>query len=245
MRATWVIVLAIIFAFPSCNRKGITHNTGASSTSTAAKSKEPDALEGVTTSFVPKAVLTTSELKDLVKLAAKCGIERVTLIRTYYIHPSSNCGIQIKSAETISGRKVSFVTINIRYKDPYDDDQPGDVIASVGDFRVRAGRISTNSLTTFTTRGGTIRVSLADDVPLATADKIVELFAKGRIRHMDETSIQEMQELDLSNPECLEYSKDDGKFFIVFAIGEYVSAWISFTLEANEVTVFKVLKIMS
>jgi hypothetical protein len=245
MRAPWVIVTAIIFAFPSCNRKEITHNTGASSTPTAATSKEPDALEGVATNFVPTAVLTESELQDLVKLAAKCGIERVSLIRTYYIHPSSNCGIEIKSAETISGRKVSFVTINIRYKDPYDDDRPGDVVASVGEFRVRTSRISKNSLTTFTTRSGTIRVRLAEDVPLATADEIVELFAKGRIRCMDETSIKEMQELDLSKPECLEYSKDDGKFLIGFAIGEYGSAWLSFTLEANEVTVSKVQKIIS
>lgn len=232
---TWVSVLVVIFASVACERK----------ISPPTVSKEPDAIEEVTTSFVPEAVLTKREIQDLVQLADQCGVKRVSQIRTYYIHPSSNCGIQIKSVEAISGRKVSFVTINLRYKDPYDNDRIGDAVASVGDFKVRAGRISTDLLTTFSTRTGMIRVRLADDVPLVTADRIVELFAKGRVRYRDESSARKLHEIDLSKPQSLEYGKDKGSFMISFAIGEYGCAWLDFTLETDEVVVSKAQEIMS
>jgi hypothetical protein len=203
---------------------------------------------GIQTRFDRHAVLSPRELRSVIELATKCGLSQVAEVYTFNIHPSLYYGISVKSTEITQGRELSYVTAfvnNEKWVGPRN--QPTDVLESVGQFWVRVGGIHTNLLTLFNIHGRPAGVRLSGDVALATADRIVELFATGQVRYKDQISKERLKAIDMSQPIELGPSRgtDDREFSIAFPCGELCTVLVSFTLENDGVTVVGVVTIVS
>src|SRR5258707_394471 len=66
--------------------------------------------ENARTEFVSQCRLSSNEVTSIVSLAHSCGVTDVAEVRTYYIHPTTKCGITVTGAENINGRRVSYMT---------------------------------------------------------------------------------------------------------------------------------------
>lgn len=217
----WILVLAFVCLVVCCGR-------GA----------ETNIVKGVRTHF-ESAVLSDTELATVIRLAKRCGITNVVEVDTFYYLPGGDRGIEVKGAEEIRGRKISFVTVTID-RDKWmgkEVRQHSMVLKSIGEFWVSRYGVITNVLTTFSINGGTIRVKLSDDVPLPTADKIVEAFAAGRIRFSSGSILSKSQldGVDFSKPESLSYTKDG--FHISYATSSMSWVVLEFTFDSGGVMV--------
>src|SRR5258706_1826150 len=70
-------------------------------------------LTGIKTHFIPEAVLTTNELKTVIKFANQCGVLNVEEVSTSYMVPSSAIVIRVKSVDSICKREVRSVAVYI------------------------------------------------------------------------------------------------------------------------------------
>lgn len=205
-----------------------------------------NAVIGVRTNFAPEAVLSSDELATVIDLAKQCGIPEVTEIYTFNNHlPSSYFSIGAKSAEVTRGRRVTFVTVQIDREKWSSKEmrRSSDIFKSAGDFWVARGGVTTNILTTFSVSGRTARVRLSDAIPLATADKIVEAFASGKIRYTDKARNEELKGVSLSQPIALD--RDHLGFAISFSPSKGSVVWVFFTLETDGVTVTSIESLVS
>jgi hypothetical protein len=194
----------------------------------------------VKTNFVPEAVLSRGELRQIIDLAHKCGISDVGEVYSYNIHPSPSCGFGVKSVETVQGREVSFIILTVDHKKWVRPRDPRIVEQASGNFWVESGIIRTNVLTTFAFAGGTARARLSGAVDLETADRIVELFTAGRVAYSDSTLKEKLGTIDVSRLEALGRSEDGTMFSITFSCGDLCAVYADFTLTADGVRVVKV-----
>lgn len=70
-----------------------------------------------TTKFADGAKLSQEQCKNVIALARKCGMKRVTEISTFMLHPSPLRGITVKGVEQIKGRKVSTQFLRVQFED--------------------------------------------------------------------------------------------------------------------------------
>lgn len=89
----------------------------------------------IETDYVAGAVLTTSQEKIVLDLAAQRGIKKVAKISTYYLLPTEARGIQIQSVEQVKNREVTSQILNISYKQWwFPNEGPGKDDLRVGEF---------------------------------------------------------------------------------------------------------------
>jgi hypothetical protein len=220
-RQVRLILTLTLLVFAICFRSGAETNT----------------VKGLQLHFEPSAVLSDRELATVIRLAKKCGITNAVEVNTFYHYPSSDRGIGVKSAEIIRGRKISFVTVNIEREKWSSKEvrRQSEVLKSIGEFWVSRYGVRTNVLTTFSVNGGTIRVNLLDDIPLPTADKIIDAFAAGRIRFSSGVDKSQLQEVDFSKPESLNQTKEG--FNISYSTGRLSWVALDFTFDSGGVMV--------
>jgi hypothetical protein len=228
MRLPWPLFLLLLaFGLTSCGTP-----------------KSP-AAPAVKTRFVPEAVLSNSELREIVDLAHECGVSEVEEVYSYNIHPSPSFGFGVKSVETVRGREVSFIVVLVDHKKWVRPRNARQVERSIGNLWVESGSVRTNVLTTFALAGGTVRVRLSPGLDLATADRIVELLAAGRISYKDATLKDELGRIDLSKLAVLWRAEDGKSFTIGLSCGELCVVYADVTISADGLTVIKVSKLVS
>ena len=89
----------------------------------------------VETDYVAGAVLTKSQEKIVLDLAAQRGIKKVAKISTYYLLPADARGIQVQSMEQVKDRKVTSQILNISYRKWWlPNEGPGKDDLQVGEF---------------------------------------------------------------------------------------------------------------
>ncbi|MAT10715.1 MAG: hypothetical protein CMM02_06875 [Rhodopirellula sp.] len=89
----------------------------------------------VETDYVAGAVLTPSQEKIVLDLAAQRGIKKVAKISTYYLLPTDARGIQVQSVEQVKNREVTSEILNINYKKWWlPNEGPGKDDLRVGEF---------------------------------------------------------------------------------------------------------------
>ena len=89
----------------------------------------------VETDYVAGAVLTKSQEKIVLDLAAQRGIKKVAKISTYYLLPTDARGIQVQSVEQVKDRKVTSHILNISYRKWWlPNEGPGKDDLQVGEF---------------------------------------------------------------------------------------------------------------
>ena len=58
--------------------------------------------------YVKRAVLTKEQEKEVIALAKKCGVNKVTKISTHNMFPTPFREISVQGAEVVKGREVSY-----------------------------------------------------------------------------------------------------------------------------------------
>lgn len=101
----------------------------------------------VGTDYVAGAVLTKSQEKIVLDLAAQRGIKKVAKISTYYLLPTDARGIQVQSVEQVKDRKVTSHILNISYRKWWlSNEGPGKDDLQVGEFWAGKPAIRTETI---------------------------------------------------------------------------------------------------
>ncbi|MBA63220.1 MAG: hypothetical protein CMJ76_12755 [Planctomycetaceae bacterium] len=127
----------------------------------------------IETDYVAGAVLTKSQEKIVLDLAAQRGIKKVAKISTYYLLPSDARGIQIQSTEQIEGRKVTSQILSISYKKwwhPNEGPRKDDL--RTGEFW--AGKPTTRKETILKVGKKEYRVRTIQGLTLEEAEKLLQ-----------------------------------------------------------------------
>ncbi len=197
--------------------------------------------QSIRTNFVAEAMLSPTELLTVVQLAKNCGVEQVAEVNTSKRNYPHCLVVSVKSAETVVGRRVSYVTVSMILQ-PWNMRiiEPGDrPVKSSGGFRFGASEVRTNRFTTFTVSDKKIRVRLKEGMLLSIADSIVEAFEKGSVLYIDDSLKEKLKEIDLSKPlELADFS--DSTYSICFSCGPECLRDVHFGLKGDEVIVFYV-----
>ena len=70
---------------------------------------------GLDRDYVPRAILTKAQEKEVIALAKKCGLKEVSKISTHNMYPSPFRGIQLQGPENIKGREVSYQSLSMSH----------------------------------------------------------------------------------------------------------------------------------
>jgi len=158
----------------------------------------------IRTNFVTNAALSTDDLDAVVKLAKQCGMSNVEEVDTFYYRPgTTSCGVEVKSPELVNGREITFQTLIVNRDGWSYRTNPGGAqqIPRVGSFWVYPRvRPEDHKETIFKVGNDTLRVTISDEIPIQTADKIVEAFGSGRIHFKDDTVKRQVEQENLTPP---------------------------------------------
>jgi hypothetical protein len=210
---------------------------------------EAGSVAGIKTSFVPEARLSGRELRQIVALAQQSGISQAGGVSSYHIIPSSMCGFQVSSVETIRGRRVSYLTLNVnhtRWEKPQKDDFLP-VQRRLGGFWTQTG-VDEKVVTTFVVHGKTVRAQWESGLSLATADKIVRLFERGKYRFKHAKDKEYMGiggKIDVSELAYVGRGERAGTYMIDISRGECCSISFTFTMDGNIATIVEVTGIVA
>ena len=131
----------------------------------------------VETDYVAGAVLTTSQEKIVLDLAAQRGIKKVAKISTYYLLPTDARGIQVQSVEQVKNREVTSQILNISYKKWWlPNEGPGKDDLRVGEFW--AGKPATRKETILKVGKKDYRTRTIQGMTLEEAEKILLMLLK-------------------------------------------------------------------
>jgi len=131
----------------------------------------------VETDYVAGAVLTTSQEKIVLDLAAQRGIKKVAKISTYYLLPADARGIQVQSVEQVKNREVTSQILNISYKKWWlPNEGPGKDDLRVGEFW--AGKPATRKETILKVGKKDYRTRTIQGMTLEEAEKILLMLLK-------------------------------------------------------------------
>jgi len=72
---------------------------------------------GLERDYVPRAILTKDQEKEVIALAKKCGMEEVSKISTHNMYPSPFRGIRVQGPEQIKDREVSYQVLGMSHGD--------------------------------------------------------------------------------------------------------------------------------
>jgi len=90
---------------------------------------------GLDRDYVPRAILTKDQEKEVIALAKKCGMEKVSKISTHNMYPTPFRGIQLQGPEQIKGREVSYQILSMSHSGWLDPEaKPGKGEIKMGKF---------------------------------------------------------------------------------------------------------------
>ena len=90
---------------------------------------------GLDRDYVPRAILTKDQEKEVMALAKKCGMEKVSKISTHNMYPTPFRAIQLQGPEQIKGREVSYQILSMSYSEWLDPQaKPGKGEIKMGKF---------------------------------------------------------------------------------------------------------------
>ena len=72
---------------------------------------------GLDRDYVPRAILTKDQEKEVIALAKKCGMKEISKISTHNMYPSPFRGIQLQGPEKIKGREVSYQGLSMSHSE--------------------------------------------------------------------------------------------------------------------------------
>ena len=188
-------------------------------------------FSGIKINYGKGPMLSGQEVDIAIKLARRAGMTNIAEIYSYYLHPSPQVGIGVKGHETITGRRLSFVSIQIETEGLAEEiiRRPTEILVSEDNYWI--GAIRTNTFTLFEAKGRTIRVSLSDKVSVEQADSLIAALATKEVRYGNGEAFQASRHVDFSSPLRI-YVGTSGKIRVGFSCGDWCS--VSFECELRE-----------
>ncbi len=187
-----------------------------------------NAVLPITTNFVHGVSLSVSELETVTTLANICGIRKITEVSTQ--SHLSGTTIGVAGDEKFEGRSVIFRTLLV-YPKENRQSRPIDA-PSAGEFWAGSAQPRQEERTIVKLGDRDLRVGLLNGVKPSGADKIMDAFAKGKIRVKEQSLMDALSEVDVMKPNWIGIS--GGKLAITFA-ARPLNTYI-FTFDGNEIT---------
>ena len=133
---------------------------------------------GLDRDYVPRAVLTKEQEKEVITLAKKCGMEEVSKISTHNMYPSPFRGIRVQGPEQVKGREVSYQVLGISHSEWLQPGaKPGKGQIKLGNFW--AGKPYTRKQTLLKVGKKEYRVGVIRGMTAEECEKILGMFLKG------------------------------------------------------------------
>lgn len=133
---------------------------------------------GLERDYVPRAILTKAQEKEVIALAEKCGVKKVFKISTHNMYPSPFRGIRLQGPEQVKGREVSYQVLSMSCSDWLDPGaKPGKGDVKLGDFW--AGKPYTRKQTLLKVGKKEYRVGVIRGMTAEECEKILGMFLKG------------------------------------------------------------------
>ncbi len=133
---------------------------------------------GLDRDYVPRAILTKAQEKEVIALAQKCGMEEVSRISTHNMYPSPFRGIRVQGPEQIKDREVSYQVLGMSHSEWLEPGaKPGKGQIKLGNFW--AGKPYTRKQTLLKVGKKEYRVGVIRGMTAEECEKILGMFLKG------------------------------------------------------------------
>jgi len=169
----------------------------------------------VTRNFIADAKLTPSEVKQVLELAKKCGINHPSEVRTFHYLPTSGRGISVKSLEKVDGRNTSFDMVTISKKG-WDQGEAETNSIRVGNFWAEKDAKYSTLLRRYEFKKAAIQISIGKGVDLAFADKVIPLIDGKKVLFDNDSNREQFEELKDSKPVAISKSYSGGGYELRF-----------------------------
>lgn len=145
--------------------------------------------------------LSSNELRQVLQLAHRGGIERVVEIQPQKGYSGAQ-GLKLKAKEVVKDRRGSQISLNIWPKKWHPDlsrPHPNASTNGLGGFFLDKGGTYEYQWATFTIKGHTVRLHCSrDTTDLAEADKALDALLKGRIDFQNDEAKTQFKEVNTS-----------------------------------------------
>ena len=154
---------------------------------------------GYEKNYVPRAVLTKDQEKEVIALAQKCGIKKVAKIPTHNMFPSPFRGIRVQGVEEVKGREVSYQVLSMSNRQWLQPGaKPGKGSVELGDFW--ANKPYTRKQTILKVGKNEYRVSSVQGMKPEECETILAMFLNGQFDHTPAVREKSLEQVGWSKP---------------------------------------------
>ena len=197
---------------------------------------------GYEKNYVPRAVLTKDQEKEVVALAQKCGIKKVAKISTHNMFPSPFRGIRVQGVEEVKGREVSYQVLSMSNRQWLQPGaKPGKGSVELGDFW--ANKPYTRKQTILKVGKNEYRVSTVQGMKPEECETILAMFLNGQFDHTPAVREKSLEQVGWNKPS--RFSKRGENISIGFlhksgSNGGFFDLQVK--LEGNELTILQMFQ---
>ena len=154
---------------------------------------------GYEKNYVPRAVLTKDQEKEVIALAQKCGIKKVAKISTHNMFPSPFRGIRVQGVEEVKGREVSYQVLSMSNRQWLQPGaKPGKGSIELGDFW--ASKPYTRKQTILKVGKNEYRVSSVQGMKPEECETILAMFLNGQFDHPPPVREKSLEQVGWNKP---------------------------------------------
>ena len=154
---------------------------------------------GLEREYVKRAMLTKDQEKEVIALAQKCGIKKVSKISTHNMFPSPFRGIRVQGAEQVKGREVSYQVLSMSHSEWLQPGaKPGKGQVELGDFW--AGKPYTRKQTILKVGKKEYRTGSIQGITAEECETILGMFLNGEYDHTPAVNEKRLNQVDWSKP---------------------------------------------
>ena len=149
--------------------------------------------------YVPRAVLTKDQEKEVINLAQKCGIKKVAKIFTHNMFPSPFRGIRVQGVEEVEGREISYQVLSMSNRQWLQPGaKPGKGSVELGDFW--ASKPYTRKQTILKVGKNEYRVSSVQGMKPEECETILAMFLNGEFDHSPAVREKSLEQVGWNKP---------------------------------------------
>ena len=149
--------------------------------------------------YVKRAMLTKDQEKEVIALAQKCGIKKVSKISTHNMFPTPFRGIRVQGAEQVKGREVSYQVLSMSHSEWLQPGaKPGKGQVELGDFW--AGKPYTRKQTILKVGKKEYRTGSIQGITAEECETILGLFLRGEYDHETAVNQKSLDQVDWNKP---------------------------------------------
>jgi hypothetical protein len=153
------------------------------------------------TKFVPDAVLTSTQVQDVLELARQCGVTNAQELKTFYFYHVGRLCLEVKDKEDVSKLTVDYCTVDVHWT-AWGQQTTNVDAKRVGEFWVDPPYLETNHFALFMHDNKSLRIRLDPEIALSVATTIFKGIENGDVAYPSGTfskSLYDIGKLDRLN----------------------------------------------